>query len=150
MYNDRIVSLQSEVVKKMLDFSETFNSRDVSLMEQKYGILVSTIDEKLKEVSQIEPFEGDSNFKDTAVSLFQFYRDVAKKDYRELLDIFKKGVERGEFTQQELDKMDAISNAIGEREKILDDKFQQAQKNFAEKYKISLVDNELQKKINNK
>jgi hypothetical protein len=144
-YNNRIVDLQSKIVKGMLDFSSTFDSKDTALMEKKYGELQASIDAALKETRTLEPFDGSSEFRDTAIQLFEFYRDITKKEYREIVDIFKKS----QIQQTDVDRIGKLNEDISKREKVLDDRFMAVQTSFAKKYGIPLVESELQKKIDN-
>lgn len=144
-YNNTIVDLQMQVVGAMQDFSMTFDSNDVSLMQQKHKELLTSIDGALKEISDIEAFDGSTEFKDAAVKLFEFYQDISKKDYVEIIDIFKKK----EITQDDVENINKLDEDIGKREKVLDDEFAKVQEAFAIKYGITLIENELQGEIDN-
>jgi len=144
-YNNKIVDLQSKIVKGMLDFSSTFDSKDTALMEKKYGELLAVIDTSIKETRAMEPFDGTSEFRDAAINLFTFYQDITKKEYKEIVEIFKKS----QIQQADVDRIDKLNQDISKREKVLDDQFMVVQEGFAKKYGIPLVDNELQKQIDN-
>ena len=77
-YNDKIVGLQSKIGRSMIAFSRTFSSNNMTLMENKYTELLDSIDFAISRAEAMEPFNGNSDFRDTAIKLFEFYRISAK------------------------------------------------------------------------
>jgi hypothetical protein len=144
-YNDRIISLQSRIVKSMIDFSKSFDTDDKNAMEKKHAQLLSTIQSAIKEAQTIEGFDGNTQFRDAAVEMFKFYDSIAKKEYKEIMDILKK--ETPEET--DLTRINEIVTSISQREEQLDRKFQVIQQAFARKHNIMLMDNKMQKQIDN-
>jgi hypothetical protein len=144
-YNNKIVDQQSRIVKSMLDFSKTFDSKDTELMEKKHKELLDVIGAVITETKGLAPFEGSAGFKDAALKLFEFYRDISKKEYKEMIEIFKKE----QITQADVDRIDELNDDISAREKVLDDEFQKIQEKFAEQYGIPLQENALQGEIDN-
>ena len=144
-YNDRIIALQTRVVKGMIDFSKSFDAGDKSVMEKKHAELLSTIQGVIKEAQTIEGFDGNTEFRDAAVEMFNFYDSIAKKEYKEIMGILTK--ETPEAT--DLPRINEIVTSISQREEQLDSKFQGIQQAFARKHNIMLMDNKMQKQIDN-
>jgi hypothetical protein len=142
-YNDKIVGLQSKIMRSMIDFSKTFSSNDTALMEKKYTELLASIDSALRRAEALPPFNGSSAFRDTAIRLFEFYDDVAKKEYGEIVEIFY----QDNVTEADADRIQELAEDISEREEVLDQQFATVQKAFARKNGILLTDNKLQREI---
>jgi len=144
-YNDRIIAMQTRVVRGMIDFSKSFDAGDKSVMEKKYKELLSTIQGVIKEAQSIEGFDGNTQFRDAAVEMFSFYDSIAKKEYKEIMDILTKETP----DETDLPRINEIVTSISQREEQLDRKFQGIQQAFARKHNIMLMDNKMQKQIDN-
>jgi len=144
-YNDRIIGLQTRIVQSMIDFSKSFDTADKSLMDKKHAQLVSTIEGVIKEAQAIEGFDGSTEFRDAAVEMFSFYDSIAKKEYKEIMDILNKETPG----DNDLTRINEIVVSISQREEALDKKFQGIQQAFARKHNIMLTDNKMQKQIDN-
>ena len=142
-YNDKIVRLQSKIGKNMIAFSRTFSSNNMTLMENKYTELLDSIDFALSRAEAMEPFNGSSQLRDTAIKLFEFYQDISENEYDEILDIFS----QDEITEADVERIEDLAEGITEREKALDYEFSAVQKAFAQEYGILLRDNKLQRQI---
>ena len=144
-YNDKIIGLQSRIVKGMIDFSKSFENADGAQMEKKHAELVATIEGVVKEAQTIGPFEDSTQFRDAAIEMFGFYDSIAKKEYLEIVNILKKEAP----AEEDLTRINEIVNSISTREEMLDKKFQGIQRAFAGKHNIQLVDNKMQRQIDN-
>jgi hypothetical protein len=142
-YNDKIIGLQSKILRSMIDFSKTFSTNDGALMGKKYTELLASIDSALTEAEALQPFNGSSEFRDAAIRLFEFYDDVAKNEYGEIVEIFY----QENVTEADADRIQELAEDISEREGVLDHQFATVQKAFAKKNGIILTDNKLQREI---
>jgi len=142
-YNDKIVGLQSKILRSMIDFSKTFSSNNTNLMEKRYNELLDTIDFALSGAEDMPPFNGSSEFRDTAIRLFEFYDDVAENEYGEIVEIFY----QDEITQDDAERIQDLAEDISEREEALDYEFAAVQKAFAKEHDILLKSNKLQREI---
>jgi hypothetical protein len=144
-YNDRIIALQTKIVQGMIDFSKSFENADGAQMEKKHAELVATIEGVTKEAMTIGSFEDSTEFRDAAIEMFGFYDSIAKKEYLEIVNILNKETPG----EEDLARINEIVNSISSREEALDKKFQGIQQAFASKHNIKLVDNKLQRQIDN-
>jgi hypothetical protein len=142
-YNEKIIGLQSKILKVMIDLSNTFESRDGAKMEQKRTQLLKTIQGALKQAEKIKPYKGDSTFRDAGIELFKFYEDITKKEYLQIINILKKE----EITPEDEQELQKVTEVIAKREEAYDRSFQGAQRAFASKHGLILMDNKLQKQI---
>lgn len=145
-YNDYIVSRQTKLMKNIMDFvgAAQSNLDSAETLLDKYvtetGIMIT-------DIKGMPPFKGDSTLRDAAAGIFGFYKRIFDKDYREILHIRKN--EDGDNADSDAE-IAQIVKRIEEEEKGFDDRFQGAQKSFAQKNKMKLIDNEMQKEFDEK
>jgi hypothetical protein len=144
-YNDKIIALQTKIIKSMIAFSQSFGTGDKKTMMKAHKLMVTTIETTLKETKKLGPFQGDSSLRDGAVELFKFYNEISKKEYLEIVKILSKG----QPDKKGLARMNEIVESITVRENKLDKKFQGIQVAFTRKYGIALTENKMQKQIDN-
>lgn len=144
-YNDKIIALQTRIIKSMIAFSKSFGTGDGKTMMKAHKEMVSTIETVLAETKKVGPFQGDSKLRDAAVELFKFYNSISRKEYLEIVNILKKG----KPGKKDMARMNQIVESITVRETALDKKFQGIQVAFTKKYGIDLTENKMQKEIDN-
>jgi hypothetical protein len=144
-YNNRIVDLHANIATSILDFLQSLNSNDTAAMEVKHEEMLAVIEDSLIRVRSMEPYEDNSEFRDNAIRLFEFYQDVSTKEYIKIIEIKKKGPP----TLEDAKKMNELRSETIEKEKKLHAEFIMAQEVFARKYEISLMSTDTQMKINN-
>lgn len=144
-YNNEIIDNQSKIIQKIINLSNSFDKRDANEMENLYQVLKKQIDESIDTISNLDEYEGNTQFRDASIKLFKFYQSVVGKEYREMIDILKK--KDSELSQKDVDRIDALTIDISKREEGLDEEFAKVQKEFADKYNIQIQENILQKKI---
>lgn len=143
-YNDQIIEEQSKILRLMIDMAGSFDS-DPAMTDKLRQDIAKQCDNSIKLVSDMPPFSSDTKFKDTAIELFKFYKDISENEYVEMLAILSKE----EILEQDLTRLDEIEANIAEREAVFDDAFQKAQKVFAKANNMDLYENEMQKEIDN-
>ena len=144
-YNDKIIVAQSNIITSMLALSKTIETGKIdATAETQYADVLKQINSGIKEVNALGDYDGSSEFKDAAVNLFTFYKNIYEKEFRQMLDILKKG--EG-ITEADLAVLGNLSQAITEQEKPYDAAFEKAQKNFSSKYSLTIEDNPLQEEI---
>lgn len=143
-YNDYIVSHQTKLMQNVLNFvkvAETNLDSAEKMLERYTGETASAIED----IKGMPAFKGDSSLRDAAADSFGFYKNVFQNDYTRIISIRKKGADMtGEDTKQ----MQNIVEKITREEEGFDKSFHNAQKNFADKNHMKLLENEMQKKFN--
>ena len=69
-YNDKLIDLQSRIVGKMIEFSNSFKAEDTALIDKKHAELLKTIEVVLKEARAVEPFDGDAKLRDVIIETY--------------------------------------------------------------------------------
>ena len=144
-YNDYIIGNQSKIIKKFITLSKTFNNHVPKEMDDELNSLQIQVDSAVTNISNLDGFKGNTEFKNAALMLFKFYQDAVKKEFKEMIDILKKNPDA--MTSQDMQKMTDLNQSISSREKILDEAFGKAQNNFATQFKIDIKPNQLQNEI---
>lgn len=141
-YNDYIVGRQSILIKNVLEFGEAAKVN----LDSAEALLDKFIPETEKVITELRGmplWKGDSSLRNAAVQSFTFYKRVFEEDYRRILEI-RKDENAGE---DEIIELNAIIEKISKEEEKFDKTFRNAQKDFAQKNKMKLIKNDLQKKI---
>src|SRR5688572_13145132 len=89
-YNDFIVSRQTAVMKKVMDFVQVSDT-SLDSAERILDEYVVDIDRIIDEIKGMPPYKGDSLLRDAAAATFVFYKRIFSNEYKELIDIRKKG-----------------------------------------------------------
>lgn len=142
-YNNYIVTRQTSLIKKVLSFTE-LAQHNLDSAREVLSLYAGQTDAMIKEIQGMPPFRGDSSLRQSALKSFTFYKKVFNDDYQRLIEIRKQG---GDQTEEGAAEMNGIVEKLSKEEEQLDKAFQNAQQNFAEKYKMKLEVNEMQKKI---
>jgi len=143
-YNDYIVTRQSTLMKNVLEFSKI---AEISLDSAEAMLKTSALqtDKMIDEIKGMPPYKGDSALRDAAIKSFSFYKGVFEKDYVDILNIRRKGADN--FTNEDVAEANRIVDKIGKEEEVLDAGFHNAQKNYADKNNMKLIDNSMQKEV---
>lgn len=144
-YNDAIIKEQGKIMQKVLEFISVMQKDPVKADKVLKETAVQA-KASIKVVSAMEPFDGSTELRDSALELFKFYLHVVENEYPEMMAILKKG---NAVTQKDVDRMNELQQKISKQEEVLDTKVSTAQANFSKEHNISMQENELQKKIDN-
>ena len=143
-YNDYIANRQTSLVKKVLELTKVM-SVNLDSAEVKLKQAVPEAAEMIVEIKGMPPYKGDSALRNAAINSFTFYKNIFENDYLQVINIYKKGEEN--LTSEDVAEVNRIVNKISQEEAMLDKSFQQAQKNYAEKNKIKLIENKMQQEV---
>jgi hypothetical protein len=144
-YNDAIINEQTKISKVMLDMAGAFGT-DINKAEIYRKVLVKQCELSIETTKKLPPYDGSTKFRDAGVALYSFYKAISEKEYKEMIDILKKG---SEITEDDITTLTNLEKQIGEKEIALDDAFQLAQVEFAKKYNLQLEENKMQDDIDN-
>lgn len=142
-YNDYIVGRQTKLMQNILNFSK---AAEINL-DSAEKILFKYTSETAKMVEEIKgmpAYKGDTSLRDAAARSFNFYKEVFQNDYTRIINIRKK---EDEMTSDDIVEMKNIVNKITREEEGFDKSFHNAQRNFADKNNMKLMENEMQKKF---
>lgn len=126
--------------------TESFKTGDSAIIQKSFKEFGDQAKASTDELKKLDSFEDNTEFRDKALALFQFYVTIYEKDYKEMVDIItRKVVKKGDA-----ERIDAIIAKVSAEEEKLDAGFATAQDAFAKKNKMTIQENELQKEIDKK
>ena len=142
-YNDYIISRQTAIIKNILALGNTAESDIDSAysMLDKYTNEASAV---INEIKSMPPYKGDSSLRDAAVNSFSFYRKLFNESYKRVLYVRLAG---NDVTDEGAAEIVAIMDKIKREEEVLDKKLHNAQRDIADKFKMRMRENEIQKEI---
>ena len=142
-YNDYIVGRQTTLMKNIVAFG-AMAQKDLDSAGKLLDIFTGETVGYIKEIKGMPPYKGDSSLRDAAVNTFTFYKKVFDNDYRQIIEINKSGESA---TEEGAAKVNKIVADITKEEAEFDKSFHNAQRNFAETNKMKLIENSMQKKV---
>ena len=148
-YNDFIIGQQEKVIKAVLSMSDVMNAEKINNddLKAKYEMFGTECKKALDTIKTMDEFNGNKNFRDESIKLFEFYYEIYQKDYKELVDILVKG---DKISEADIARMKEIQESITKRENIRDGAFAEAQNKFAAENNMQIVPNEVQNQIDKK
>ncbi len=142
-YNDYIISRQTKLMQHVLDFSKAAEN-DLDSAKKMLDEYTNETARSVEEIKGMPVYKGDSSLRDAAARSFSFYKNVFQNDYSRIITIRKKGAD---MTSEDIDEMKKIVDKITRDEEGFDKAFHNAQKNFADKNHMKLMENEMQEKF---
>jgi len=118
---------------------------DDAELKKKYNEFGDEAKYALKQIKRLGDFNGNVDFRDNAIKLFEFYVEVYENAYKELIDMIIKG----NISAKEETRINEIVQEVSEKETKLDKAFQDAQQKFATENDMQIIENDIQKEIDN-
>jgi hypothetical protein len=143
-YNDYIVERQTSLMKNVLEFGNMTDSEWDSAESylRRYALQAEGM---IRDIKGMPPYKGDSALRDAAVNSFTFYKKIFEQDYLDLVRIRMKGEDN--ITPEDVTEANRIVDKVGKEEEVFDDAFRRAQEDFADKNRMKLMDNKMQKEV---
>lgn len=142
-YNDAIINEQTKITQLTLDLIKSLET-DLDKCEEIRLATVTQCDTSIAVIKRIENFEGGEAFKNSALDMIQFYKDVYSKEFKDMIVLLKKGEN---ITPEDINSFTEMNENISSREKALEATFKKAQTEFAAKNNFTIGENALQKDI---
>lgn len=130
-YYDYIIQYQEEVETALVDFSNSLESDSATLMYDKLRILDEKSSSLTKRMDELEPYQGDSQWKNSVKELYSFYHQLCKKEYVQIIDY---SLRLSSLTESEFDELTRMMNAVTFAENELIETVNQNRQNFIKKY----------------
>lgn len=139
-YNDYIIERQNKILEKIIKFSNTAES-DLDEADQLLNDYAIDASAMLKEIKGMPSYRKDTAFRQAAINTFKFYKQVFEVHYKDIVRF------RKENTDEADEQINNVVELLTKEEEKVDKAFHNAQKDFAKKNKMKLIDNQMQKKI---
>lgn len=134
-YNDAIIANQEKIVELYQVIGENMveNPPAADSARQVAIIVVNGIVDFTK---RMPDFNGNGEFRDASVHIFQYYLETFRNEYKEILDIFRMGRQPDE---SQIARLEFIDRQLQIKEQPLDDAFVRAQMKFAFENDLELM-----------
>ncbi len=136
-YIDYIGKQQENISKRFLSYvSASAHGKRAKKVEALRTKLLDDVQEARMNISGMPGFKGDKAYRDTAVSFMKLYYNVLNDDYAKIVNM-------EEIAEQSYDEMEAyllLQEKVNEKLDQANDKMHDAQKVFAAKNNINLID----------
>jgi hypothetical protein len=141
-YNDYIVEQQNLIGEQLLSLIDMFSDlpEDKAVITSHLDKLINTCGTAVNKVKNLKTIPNEFGMKQAAIELFSFYKVTMDTDYRALIDEFYKAMPDGDAMQDIIARIEAA-------EAPLDESFQGKQGQFAKYHNIMLLENELEKEL---
>lgn len=143
-YNNAIVGEQNKIIRLFLDLGMAVRVFDMEKADSIRNEAITQCNISLSELKNLPPFGNDARFRDKAVALVSFYDQILNNEYKEMLDILRKGEA---IDVSDFNRLEEIQAKISEEENALDSQLEALQQEFASKHGISTTENHLQKDL---
>jgi len=89
-------------------------------------------------------YKSDSSFRNAAINSFLFYKKIFNNEYKRIIDIRRNEDDK---TEEGITELNDIIDQMRREEEKFDKAFHNAQETFAKKNHLRLMENKLQKRI---
>ncbi|MGC4104463.1 LIC11966 family surface protein [Ferruginibacter sp.] len=137
-YMGYISKQQENIAKKFLSYtSASAHGKKEKKVEALRSKLINEVEESRMNISSMPSFKNDKSYRDTAVNFMKLYYNVLNEDYSKIVNM-------EEIAEQSYDAMEAYLLAqekVNEKLEEANERMKLAQKTFAAKNNVNLVDN---------
>ncbi|MDQ3190560.1 MAG: hypothetical protein M3Q58_03115, partial [Bacteroidota bacterium] len=99
--------------------------------------LVTYTNEARKTINEKPVFDGNDSFKNSILSIMDFYKSVAENDYKKIITILET---EEELSDESADKIEDIFSAMYDKENEYYNELEKEVNIFAKKYEIEVND----------
>ena len=137
-YLDHITKASQKISLMNLSYlSAVGHNKSAKKVDKRRQELINNIFNTRLEIQGMPPWKGDRSYRDTTVAYFKLMYNVFNEDFAKIVNM-------EEIAEQSYDAMEAYMLAqekAGEKLQEASAKHQRTQKEFAEKYQITLIEN---------
>ena len=141
-YSDRIINQQKAIDAKERELITSLDT-DTNAVEPAYKSYMQQVTASIDTVRNLDEFGSNTDFRDAAEKLFNTYKEVGEREYREIVSIMKKSDDR--LTDDDKQRVKDLLNKISIRLNTEVAALNQAQEAFAKEHRIQIEEKELKK-----
>lgn len=136
-YNDRIVAVQSELVRSLNTLDSVINADDLEQARVQLSDFRSSVKDAMRKLDNIGDFEGDTDFKQATHQLFVSYDEVAANDYGTLIELLSRPDTL--FTPEVQKEAFRVEESLISQIERAHSRFEQDQHLFGKRYRLSFA-----------
>lgn len=135
-YNNFLVDQQNKITAGLIQLSASIDSLPSEKIQEAYQVLLHKSDTAFLNVSMLSPYESDSSYLMQARNLIRFYRNVFRKEYKAMIEIYLKQ----EFaTAEDLGRLRQLVDTINIQESKHDALFRLEMQRFSEQHQLEMT-----------
>lgn len=150
-YNDAIIAETDALNMGYIEISQLMINSDYTKAKDRLAMVESDCNNAVKHIKELGPFKGDTSFQQAAMVYVWDLKGLAENEVKKLINnrfnIAQMQVEYPAGAIKLALESDSIGVIIRHKDSVASVNFITAQKNFATKYGIQLLENPDQKKI---
>jgi hypothetical protein len=135
-YNDKIIAEEFAVIGTIDELSNALGTYDPAKIELALNAAKAQVDKSIEAVKKIGDFDGNSEFLDATLNLFNVFKSQLNNEYKEQFEIYKLPIEQ--YTTKEENRYNELNKIIDTQYFPAFDKFSKTQDEFATKWKFEL------------
>jgi hypothetical protein len=126
----RVVFLKYfKISKKAAEFDDAMQNKDEPLMKKNLAELLDDCKKELKTLQLMPDFNGDTDYRDSAIKLVRFYLDLAENGYKTMMDVTLKE----SLSEEDVDAYNKVIQHFNDNLPPLVNGFNQATQNLLRK-----------------
>jgi len=133
-YNDAIIANQEKIVELYSVIGENMVSNPPAADSARQTAII-VLNGIIDFTRRMPDFNGNGEFRDASVQIFQYYLETFHNEYKEILDIFR----AGRPDEGQIARLEFIDRQLQIKEQPLDDAFVRAQMKFAFENDLELM-----------
>ena len=111
---------------------DAMKEKQAKKMESYRKKLLISVDESLIKLKGLGAFKGDDAFRQSAMELLSFHKQIAQDGYTDIVKFISK--EKEDLTQADVDRYNAVIELLNTRQNVLLGKFNEANAQFFKKH----------------
>lgn len=139
-YNDRIVAVQTNLVKSLNQLDSVINADDLDQARQHLTDFRGDVKDAMRQLDSIGDFDGDTDFKEATHRLFITYDELASDDYNQLIGLL--ALPDTLFSPEVQKEAFQIEETLISEIKRAHSRFEEDQKLFGKRYRLSFSKNQ--------
>ncbi len=104
-------------------------------MDERLDLCAKGVEENVNQIKPIEPVECNDGFLKESSTMFEYYKGVAENEFKTIANYYA----MDSITYEQYDSLQLIVDRVEEEQKLVNDKFLEAQKEFAKQCGFKLV-----------
>ena len=150
-YNDAIVAQTDKINMRFIEITDAITVIDMTKAEELRKTAVQDCETATKTVTELGAFDGDETFQKAALVYISDLKSMAENEFKSMFEnlgtIVKIAGENPEEAEKLQKELEATGTEVEKKDNASSEKFLGAQRDFAKKYDIKLLDNPNQQKI---
>ena len=136
VYNDFIIEHQDSVLTRISDLINTYTTYLPEEINAAHNSALIQVDKSIKEISEMENFDGKGDYKKAAITMFNSYKSLLEVEHREMTRLYSKP--DSSYSPEDSQKYDDLAELSNTKMDEIVDAFMKIQKEFADKNNLVL------------